>query len=239
MGLPTEMICGKLLGEVDAGLSAVSRAQGQLTGMIRDLENKLSLNISLPPTPLNEMNNALNQLNAQANSMIDAISSDLGLAEVINVINSCSALEAEDPLALVAKLKDELLGEVRNGMAALGGLIPEIDLSIDLDLFGGKVSELELDSVIPNLDKALNCLSAVCGQDVGARVDQLQGLMNNMRLGDGGLPDIDGLIGNVAGVPGEMANNIKNGAAGLQQAGANIVSAIDPSNIVEKLNPLG
>ncbi len=193
----TQVTCKKMLSDFDGMLDTVKTAKGASQGMMSALENQLN---SYVPDP-------------GLNDIIDMIDNapvpDFSNTDADNLISSCTFLgnlfgSAND---LMKSVSGTLLGAASDILGNLSSL--DVDLALNFDAISDLFGSFDLAGLIPGMDGLLNCLSAVCGSDVSSRIDEMNGLMDDMHLADDGSFDADELM-DVAGLDSNAKTNLTN-----------------------------
>jgi len=193
MGLPTEQICQKMLGDLDDGLSTLESAKNNVLG---DINSAISSMESAIFTPIDELESAANNVLSQMESMVPDFGDVNVLSEISDMISACTHLETNygDASGLLGSLTDTIFDGANDIMGSIFGAVPELDIANALNDLIGKATDFDLGNLVPGLDSIINCLSSVCGSDVSSRIDRMNGLMGDMNLGDDGSFDLDSIM---------------------------------------------
>jgi len=229
MGLPTDAICQQMLAQFDKGLALANMAKRSLEGQLSTITNQLNSFTNF---------SALQDIEDAAHNALDMFGSNLpdfsnvgSYNEFLDVINSCNFLKNDkklsDPLKLLNSLQSSLLSGASSILDDAFDLIPEIQLGNALngiiDKFGTK--GFNFSESIPGLDGVLTCLSAICGEDISSRLNELQDLTDTLKIKDDGSFNMDQVMDD-AGIGSQRENfsKITDTAQGMATSSTDAVS---------------
>jgi len=231
MGLVKDAMCGKLSKNLDAMLGQLQMADKAFGKANKALNNLLDAAAGAIATPFDKMNEAADALLQSTDSMIPDFSSPAILDELNNMLTNCTPLEGLDPANVIKQLEQEFIGLAGQFMKDLIPDVPEFEIGIEMASLGDLMSPLT--DLIPNMDKLINCLSAICGEDLDQKINQMQSLMDGMKLDDNGQLDTASIMAN-SPVP-DLATNVLSAVDSAKAQTEAIKGALSTDNLKDTL----
>lgn len=210
-----DAVCDKMEDEFEKRMETLRKAQELAEGPFNALNDALDSIV-----PSDGFNDALN-------SIPDVPETDMR-EDVQNILVQCAFLSDlfGDPTDLVRDAKDAALRLAKSLINALD--LPEISAAMLIDalkeLFG--INGLDLKSLLEAMDKILNCLTAICGRETQNKVDEMQGILDDLHITDTGEFD-SGSLFSAKGLTGDVVNNMNSAQAKITSAKDSITSKID------------
>lgn len=174
-----DAICKKIKGNIERDLKALELAAGQAQPIVDAAKAKIN---QLSSSPLDEISIPDPPID------IDSVSD-----EAKSMIESCNYLDDLFPdfKKLISSLK---FHDMLDGLFGDFSLDPGFSVSMDLSKIEGLFGDLDFGVKTPLLDKAISCLSSVCGSDIDNYIDRLDNLSTSLSLSDTGGLNIGSMI---------------------------------------------
>ena len=157
-------------------LALIATLQGEAASLAQDIEDAI-----------NQMKNNLDGLIPDLGPGLDS--------ELLNILEKCEILEISptESLGKIAKdLSNGLLTSVSDFLTTTVenlASLPEYPVAAAMLEINELLDNLEFPNILDYMDKALQCLDALCGRDITSQAQQIDDLLDEMYLTDNGQLD--------------------------------------------------
>lgn len=198
-------ICDKLTSHVDAILNNMTLIQSDIIKEINNFEDEISDYQFDPATDIDKVCEELS-------NRIDEIVPDLpDFDEILDIINSCDYLASSavlsEPFAILKGISTPVKDNSYEKISDLTNNLPEFNAAKSFRSVMDKIKSGNLDSNIPEVNKALNCISSICGTDITSRLNTLVNIANNCFVTIDGTINLQSILEG-QGIPPEVILNI-------------------------------
>lgn len=206
-----EGFCSKLTDEFDKNYNQLIGLENQLNQFVNSLKFNIADNIGF--SPADEIRKFQNGVQSNMSKMVPSLHE---FDELEYLINMCDFTRNNSMLSKPATMARSIFNQVstnaNNFLSNLATNIPtEFNIASSINLLKNFIGTSGVNLLIPGLNQALNCMSAICGTDITSRFSNLQSFMSRYFINDSGDFE-DGLFLVAEGLADEaigMINSVK------------------------------
>lgn len=236
-GIAKSALCDKMGRQADALLDGLDNFKEQFNAGLEALRNYLKKMSWSPPADV------LDKINQIGNKAADLIPNVTDFDKIIDMLNECAFLQnTGDASTLVKQTLGPFVDNARTAIDGITGAMPEFNAVNTFNELQSQILNKKIDTSVLNVQQALACLYHICGVDISARLDRLNGILDSCNMNSSGQLDAEkvlyasGITDPVkqASFNGSKAavNNIYNGI------GTNITQGVSRVNSLTKDSPL-
>jgi hypothetical protein len=191
--LMKKMLCKKLITELNSILTLLKIVKMAVYGTINTIKTALQI---LQASAVEDISSAIIGINNNIDNMVPNID-DSVIREILNIIQNCpflcKDLNFKNPVTLLKTIENEtkslasdLINDLTSGLQTFSAA-KLIDALIKK--YGPK--GFALDTKIPKVIEIIDCVEALCDEDIYSRIQQLCQYLNDLHiLADGNLDKV-------------------------------------------------
>lgn len=174
--------CSKLGSEFDKNYGQLLGLESQLNQFSNSLRINIADNIGFSPHSL------ISQFESDVGSNIHNMVPNLDqFDELFMLINSCVYTSnnsmLSNPSTMARGIKNMVLSNMNAFLSNLASMIPtEFNISNAINKLASFLGMSNVNLLVPELNQLLNCMSAICGIDVGSKLYNLQSFMSRYSI---------------------------------------------------------